>query len=80
MTGFLVEYHRPTGAWSVQEFPGMTGRRKALEASFQLEVRRQNTDFEIAVLTTDSIETLRKTHSRYFSGQEQRPGFSSQAA
>lgn len=79
MSGFLIEYHRPTGDWSVQEFPGGSGRAEALEASFRMEKRRANSDYEIAVLTTDSIETLRSTHSRYFSGNEQQPGFSEAA-
>lgn len=80
MTGFLVEYHRPTGNWSVQEFPGASGRRDALEASFKLERDRASSDFEIAVLATDSIKTLQQTHSRYFSGRQQSPGFSGLAA
>lgn len=79
MTGFLIEYHRPTGDWSVQEFPGETGRAEALEASFRMEKRRSSSEYEIAVLTTDSLETLRSTHSRYFSGHEQEPGFSAAA-
>lgn len=76
MTGFLVEYHRPTGDWSLQEFPGTSGRTDALSESFRMERDRVSADFEIAVLTTNSFDTLRRTHSRYFSGDRRDPGFS----
>lgn len=76
MTGFLVEYHRPSGDWSITEFPGERGRAEALRESFELERSRANTDYEIAVLATDSLETLKRTHSRYFNGSRREAGFS----
>jgi hypothetical protein len=76
MTGFLVEYHRPTGDWSVREFRGASGPSDALKASFKLERERKSADFEIAALVSESIEVIKKTHSRYFSGHEREAEFS----
>ena len=51
-----------------------------MEDSFVLERARSSEDFEVAALASDSIETLRATHSRYFRGTERQPGFSSKWA
>lgn len=66
MAGFVIEYHRPTGARRVHEFPGVDGHRQALLKRLQLEASREDSDWEIASLNSDSLETLKKTHSRYF--------------
>ncbi len=79
MTGFLVEYHRPTGDWSVRSYIGDDGYREALVECFRLEKLRKDGDFEVAALNSDSLETLRRTHSRYFSGKEREPEFSAAA-
>ena len=80
MTGFLIEYHRPSGDWSLRSFLGENGYRCAMEDSFVLERARSSEDFEVAALASDSIETLRATHSRHFRGTERQPGFSSKWA
>lgn len=36
----------------------------------QLERERQDQDIEIAALTSGSIDSLRRTHSRYFTGAD----------
>jgi len=77
VTGFLIEYHRPSGDWSLQSFFGENGYRNAMENSFALERARSSEEFEVAALASDSVEILRSTHSRYFRGTERRPGFSS---
>ena len=76
MTGFLIEYHRPSGDWSIRSFGGDSGYLMAMEESFVLERSRRNSDFEVAALASDSLETLQVTHSRYFSGEQRDPGFS----
>ncbi|RGE23302.1 hypothetical protein D1J51_03470 [Leucobacter sp. wl10] len=76
MTGFLVEYHRPSGDWYVRAFEGENGAREAMLERFRLEELRASADFEIAVLIADSLETIKKTHSRYFGGREREAEFS----
>jgi hypothetical protein len=34
------------------------------------EAGREDTDVEIVSITSDSLETVRRTHSRYFFGSE----------
>lgn len=70
MSGFVIEYHRPSGRHRVHEFAGEDGPRKALLRRFELEDERQDLDWEIASFNTDSIESLRKTHARYFADGE----------
>ncbi|ACZ30561.1 hypothetical protein Xcel_1531 [Xylanimonas cellulosilytica DSM 15894] len=63
MPSFVVEYNRRTGAVHVTEFATSgEGVRRRLE----LERVRVNKDIEIVSLVSDSIETVRRTHSRYF--------------
>ena len=72
MTGFVIEYHRPTGRRRVYTFPGQDGPRQALRRRFELEEVRENSDWEIVSLNSDSLETLESTHSRYFAGEDLR--------
>lgn len=67
MPGFVIEYHRPTGQSRLHEFYGTDGHREAMLCRLQLEAERSDPDWEIASLNSDSLETLKKTHSRYFS-------------
>lgn len=66
MSGFVIRYHRPSGLHEVREFPGADGHREAMRFRLQLEAEREDSDWEIVSLNSASIETLRKTHSRYF--------------
>jgi predicted amidophosphoribosyltransferase len=70
---FLLVYNRRTGETVVQqEFSAAEGRQ-AVRARFQLERElRGHDDIEIVVLTGTSLASLRKTHSRYFSGATDR--------
>ncbi len=70
MPGFVIEYHRPSGDRRVTAFPGAQGHRDALQYRLELEATRANGDWEIASLNSDSLETLQRTHARYFSGKE----------
>ncbi|MFE4949957.1 hypothetical protein ACFQ9V_07590 [Leifsonia sp. NPDC056665] len=70
MPGFLIEYNRRTGDWHAEEFPGPDGHRAALEERLRREQDRTNPDIEIASLNGDSLDTVKKTHSRYFEGAE----------
>ncbi len=70
MPGFVVEYNRHSRDWRVTEFPGADGHRAAFQRRLELEKSRENDDWEIASLNSDSLETIKKTHARYFEGKE----------
>jgi hypothetical protein len=70
MPGFLIEYNRRTRDWHVDEFGGPSGHRDALEERLRREVLRDDPDVEIASLSADSLQTIMKTHSRYFQGRQ----------
>lgn len=72
MSGFVIEYNRITGDRLVTEFPGLNGHREALLQRLKLERERLSADWEIVSLNSDSIETVKKTHSRYFTGHNVR--------
>lgn len=70
MAGFLIEYNRRTSEWSVTEFPYESGHRDALLLRLEREKLRTDPDVEIVSLASDSLATVRTTHSRYFVGRE----------
>lgn len=70
MAGFVIEYNRRTQDWSVTEFPSDTGHREALRLRLERERNRTDKDIEIVSLVSDSLQTIRKTHARYFVGRE----------
>lgn len=72
MSGFVIEYNRRSGMRRVTNFIGAEGHREALLRRLELEKSREDEDWEIASLNSDSLETLMKTHARYFKGEELR--------
>lgn len=66
MSGFVIEYNRITGEHRLTEYAGDTGHTKALRERLRLEKERASGDWEIVSLNSDSLETVMKTHSRYF--------------
>lgn len=67
MPGFVIEFNRHTGDRRVT---GFASGREAMEHRLELEAQRTDKGVEIVALISDSIETLRRTHSRYFTGEE----------
>ena len=67
MSYFLIVYDRKSGTVKrLQEFPEDEGRA-ALTERFRIESQNTNgNDLEVVVLGADSLETIQKTHSRYF--------------
>lgn len=63
MTSFVIEYHRLSGALSVTPF---ANRREASEERFRRNQTRASKDVEVVSVTTDSMESLKQSHSRYF--------------
>ena len=71
MSAFVIEYNRRTWDRFVMVFPQSDGPRRALKCRLELEKRRpKDSDWEIVSLNSDSLETIRRTHSRYFEGRE----------
>ena len=67
MLGFLIEFNRRTGARRIHEFDTL---REAMQHGLALEDRRENNDDEIIALGSTSLESLQRTHARYFMGKE----------
>lgn len=70
MPGYLIVYNRRSREWSVTEFPGGQGHRAAMLERLDRERTNEDPDVEIAALSSDSLDTVKKTHSRYFEGQQ----------
>jgi hypothetical protein len=70
MPGFVIEYHRQSGARRVESFAGVGGANAALRRRLELERERQDPDIEIVSLNGASLEQVMSTHSRYFQGSE----------
>ena len=63
---FLLVYRRSTGIVVLREV-FRDDEAKALARRFELEAKeKDDPDVEIVLLTADSEEALRRTHSRYF--------------
>lgn len=64
---FLVIYNRATGKSEVRAFQGDSDG--LMNARFDAE-RSAGPDVEVATLNADSVDELKATHSRYFSGAD----------
>lgn len=69
MAGYVIKYNRITGERIVKEFAGPQGHREALMLRLKMEKERESRDWEIVSLNSNSLETVQKTHSRYFTGE-----------
>ncbi|BBX17709.1 hypothetical protein CRI77_10295 [Mycolicibacterium duvalii] len=67
MRGFVIQFNRRTGNRRVTEF---ATPHEAMEYRLQMDAERVDEDIEIVALISESLETVRRTHSRYFTGQE----------
>lgn len=65
MSSFVVQYNRRTGEVEVTEFPEGENRA-AMRHRLALERERTSPDVEIVSLVSESIDDVRRTHSRYF--------------
>lgn len=62
---FLVTYDIATGKATVRDFGN--DYEAAVDEYGKLEARfRDDTKFEVVLLSADSIETVKRTHSSYF--------------
>ncbi|MDH6282587.1 hypothetical protein [Prescottella agglutinans] len=67
MPGYVIEFNRRTRERRVHVFGD---HRDAMRYRLRLEAERSDGDIEIAALISRSLETLQRTHSRYFTGKE----------
>lgn len=66
MAGFVIEYNRKTGERRLTEFRGEDGHKAAFRYRLRLEAEREDRDWEIVSLNSDSLQTIEQTHARYF--------------
>jgi hypothetical protein len=66
---FLLVYDRPTG--DLVQFREFADYGDALNERFRLERVRTNPHHEIVVLSAESQDNLKRTHSRYFKSVEE---------
>lgn len=67
MNSYLLVYDRRSGHLDSQEYGGPDGRAEALRQRILLERQHRRGDIEVVVIAADSMDELRRTHSRYFS-------------
>lgn len=68
----MIEYNRRTRASHVTEF---ATSQEALQYRLKLEGERTDRNIEIVSLSADSLDVIKRTHSRYFLDEMLRPGF-----
>lgn len=66
MSSFIVIYDRRKGLSRVAEYSGPDGHRKAFAERLRLESENQDPNVEIVSLVSDSLDSIKRTHSRYF--------------
>jgi hypothetical protein len=66
---FLLVYDRPRGAL-VEEPREFDDHLAALRVRFDRERNDHNANHEIVVLSGEDVESLKRTHSRYFGNQD----------
>ncbi|RMB56382.1 hypothetical protein D9543_11300 [Corynebacterium macginleyi] len=65
MSAFLIEYHRKKGTVRCEEFGSLS---EATRERLRLDHFNTDPDIEIVAVASASEESLRQSHSRYFSG------------
>lgn len=65
MTDFIITYKRRSGESFIKQFSDST---QALKERLRREAGIHDPDVEIAHISAPSLESLKKSHSRYFMG------------
>jgi hypothetical protein len=69
MEGILIKYNRKNGERIVHEYKGPDGYSDAMNAKlFSDSIANPQDGWEVVVIGSDSLSTVERTHSRYFSG------------
>lgn len=66
MAEFVITYKRRSGESFIQKFSDST---EALKERLRREAAIDDPDIEIAHISAPSLESLKKSHSRYFMGR-----------
>lgn len=66
MSSFVVIYDRRSGRSEVSEYNGPDGHRAAFAERLRLEAENHDSEVEIVSLVSDSLDSVKRTHSRYF--------------
>ena len=71
MVGVLIRYNRKNGDRIVHVFDGPHGYLDAIhDPAYLRDMGKPKGDWEIAVIGSDSLESVMHTHSMYFSGKD----------
>lgn len=70
MYSFLIKFNRRSGALDIETFEGQEGAREAIVRRLELERSREDQDVEIVAINAPSLDAVRQTHARYFSGSQ----------
>lgn len=73
MVGIMIRYNRRTGDRIVREYLGENGYKDAVRNRLFLRnasISSSADDLETVVIGADSLATVKRTHSRYFSGRD----------
>lgn len=63
---YVLEYRRSNGALSIEEFEAP---HEVVQRQFELEDRhRGDDDVEVATISAENLDAVKRTHSRYFAG------------
>lgn len=77
MTDFIITYKRKSGESLIEQFSDST---QALKERLRREAAINDPDVEIAHISAPSLESLKKSHSRYFMGSVEVQGDQADAA
>lgn len=66
MTDFIITYKRRSGESFIKQFSDST---QALKERLRREAAIDDPNIEIAHISAPSLESLKKSHSRYFMGR-----------
>ncbi|NMM93982.1 hypothetical protein [Bifidobacterium oedipodis] len=71
MVGMFIRYNRRTGDRVVKVYDGPNGYLEAVnDPGYVRDMGKSGTDWEVAVIGSDSMEAIKRTHSRYFTGRD----------
>lgn len=71
MAEFVITYKRRSGESFIKQFSDST---QALKERLRREAAIDDPDFEIAHISAPYLESLKKSHSRYFMGSVEMEG------
>ena len=77
MTDFIITYKRRSGESFIKQFSDST---QALKERLRREAAIDDPDIAIAHISAPSLESLKKSHSRYFMGSVEIEGDQADAA